>query len=77
MKIIECLTMTITKQIRFPRSKKKRIRIKWAKNSNNLRIEPDSNSLIMGDTIFCHPTVARAIRRNYHHLDAMVGGGFW
>jgi hypothetical protein len=62
MKIVESLHWTITAQIRFPRSKKKRIRNKWSKNPKNLITKPDSNCLVMGDIIYCHPLVARELR---------------
>jgi len=62
MKIIESYQMTITKQIKFPRSKKKRIRLKWSKNQKYLRTSPDPNCLVMNDVIFCHPSVAKALR---------------
>ena len=40
------------KQFRFPRSKKRRIREKWAKNDKNYRVIPKIYRI--GDVIYCH-----------------------
>lgn len=80
MRIIECLTMVVTKQVRFPRSKRRRIKNKWAKNPNNSRTEPDTNSLIAGDVIYCHPVVAAEIRRQFKKPEwtknTFIGGSY-
>lgn len=54
--------MTVTRQTRFPKSKKRRIQKKWARNPRNLRTEPDLNSLVLGGDIYCHPIVAQRLR---------------
>ena len=47
------------------RSKKKRIRKKWAKNPKNYWIVPDTENIIMiGDTAFCHPILWDKIKNS-------------
>jgi hypothetical protein len=48
-------------QFRFPRSKKKRIRAKWARRAENSR--PMRHALQQGSTLYCHPTFAARLRR--------------
>lgn len=55
--------MTTYVQYRFPRSKKKRIRKKWAKNSRNWRHEPMKVIWQMGDTVYAHPAVIDRIKK--------------
>jgi hypothetical protein len=50
-------------QYRFPRSKKKRIRKKWAKDLRNYRYVPWKTVYLMGDTVFAHPAVIGQIER--------------
>lgn len=60
MKIIE--SEYLLEQFRFPRSRKKRIRNKWAKRPENFR--PSVKAVYqMGDTIICHPKMAALIRK--------------
>jgi len=59
MKIIE--NEYLVEQFRFPKSRKKRIRNKWAKRPQNLR--PDlKRAYQMGDSIICHPLFAQRLR---------------
>lgn len=55
-------------QHRKPRSKKRRIRRKWAKRTENWR--PDRHAYQMGRQILVHPTMAAALRR---HLSEQNG----
>lgn len=48
-------------QFRFPRSKKKRIRLKWAGQPANFR--PSTKAFKMGDKLVCHPQLAAQLRR--------------
>ncbi len=48
-------------QFRFPHSKKKRIRNKWAKRDRNFRWLPQMYR--MGETIIAHPVMARELKR--------------
>ena len=52
-------------QIRRPRSKKRRIRKKWAKRESNFRTIPDRHVYIAAGRIFCHPEVARELRERF------------
>lgn len=48
-------------QWRFPRSKKKRVRKKWAQREENVRYEP--RAYRMGtNKIICHPSYAQRLR---------------
>lgn len=49
------------KQYRFPRSKKKRIRNKWAKREQNYRYIPRIYQL--GDAIYAHPSLYQRLLR--------------
>ena len=42
-------------QYKFPRSKKKRIRKKWAKNPKNWKNVPKLETYQIGDTLIMHP----------------------
>ena len=66
-KIIESPHMADRVQVRFPRSKKRRIRKKWAKRPDNWRDVPWDHYLIAhglgGQTfVLMHPTMAVAYR---------------
>lgn len=54
------------KQMRFPRSKKKRIRKKWSKNKNNFRmiVTPWNTYFRLGDTIVMHPQKLVELQRS-------------
>lgn len=49
----------LTVQFRFPRSKKKRIRNKWASRPNNRK--PDRHFYIIDGKYFCHPAVLNSV----------------
>ena len=59
MKVVTNWTMAdrTARQVRFPRSKKKRIRKKWSKERRNwsVIITPWTRALKLGDTLFMHP----------------------
>ena len=63
MKIFENPHMT--KEILIlPRSKKRRIRKKWAKNPLKRKTVPETGYIVAGDgLIICHPVAAQALRR--------------
>ena len=63
MQIIESPHLTITKQFRFPKSKRRRIRKKWQKDSKNFRTVPRTDFLILNNAIICHPLMARKLRK--------------
>ena len=47
-------------QWRFPRSKRKRIRRKWANDLRNFKFKPAS--FMMGDTLVSHPSIVRQLK---------------
>ena len=50
------------KQVRFPRSKKRRIRRKWAKNQKNWKDIPQSNYYICNGSIIAHPEIIEQLK---------------
>ncbi len=62
LKIIENSLLLKEKQIKFPRSKKKRIRKKWYKNEKYWISYPDPVIYQSGDTLICHPSIAIVVR---------------
>ena len=81
MKIFENPYMT--KEILIlPRSKKRRIRKKWAKNPFKRKTVPESGYIVAGDgLIVCHPVAAQALRRELgehqpHHRPGLTSGAF-
>ena len=63
MKIFENPHMTKEIPI-LPRSKKRRIRKKWAKNPLKRKTVPETGYIVAGDgLIICHPVAAQALRR--------------
>jgi len=63
LQLISAPYMTTYVQYRFPRSKKKRIRKKWAKDKRNWRHEPMKVIWQMGNTVFAHPAVIDRIKK--------------
>ena len=61
-RVVESLMATEKKQARFPRSKRKRIRAKWAKQEKNFEHLP-SQYILGGNTIVIHPVIANKLRR--------------
>ena len=51
------------KQVRFPRSKKRRMRKKWAKDVKNWRSEPSETFYRMGNVVYAHPAMIERLRR--------------
>lgn len=62
MQILENYLLTVTKQLRFPRSKKRRIQKKWRKRPGNIQTVPDRNCFVVGNRLICHPVVAAELR---------------
>jgi len=56
------------KQIRFPKSKKKRIRKKWEKQHKNWQATPEPDVFIdkVNQVVYAHPITAEKLR---HQLD--------
>lgn len=55
----------ITKQIRFPTSKRKRIRNKWSKKTSNFKTFYEDKFIVIDDTIFVN-------QKQYDHLMSLV-----
>ncbi len=64
LKIIESiyLTDTVTEQIKFPRSKKKRIRKKFRKLWMRGWEEPKKEAFIANGVMYCHPVIAKSLK---------------
>ncbi len=60
MQIIESALCVARQQFRFPRTKKRRTRAKWAAREQNFRSTPTAWSL--GTTLYCHPAIAARLR---------------
>ena len=71
LKIIEDTNLGSRVQVRFPRSKRKRIRRKWSKDQRNYVFKPDTAfyTNIKGGYIICHPSMADEIRRQIAHAN--------
>ena len=50
------------KQIKFPKSKKHRIRIKWSKREENYTYVPRIYKL--GDRLICHPSIYQKLKED-------------
>ena len=61
MKIIATQFAVKRVQFRFPRTKKKRIRAKWAKREGNVRYQPQAFKL--GGTLYVHPSQYAQLKR--------------
>lgn len=61
LKIVTSNYLTKRVQFRFPRSKKKRIRRKWAKQAKNWRNIDNGNAYQIGDTLIVPPSVYEKI----------------
>ncbi len=56
--------LVISRQVRFPQSKRVRIRRKWAKRSCNHETSPDPHFYRMGDgKCVCHPEMLVRLKR--------------
>lgn len=49
------LHLTKSKQFRFPKSKRKRIRVKWGKQTKNFRSYPSDEIVVIGNKMIMHP----------------------
>ena len=61
-KVVGNPILVVARQIRFPRSKKKRIRKKWSRDPRNIVYDPDPMCYVVGNTILAHPSVAQILR---------------
>lgn len=63
LKIFPDRYMTERKQTRFPRSKKIRIRRKWAKNPKNWGEVPSTKIYRLEDCLIMHPAMIKKLQR--------------
>lgn len=63
MPVVLCPWMTTRGQVRFPRSKKRRIRKKWAKQQRNYASVPSNEILQMMGALYVHPNTWQRIKR--------------
>jgi len=64
LNVIESVACVLRKQFRFPRSRRRRIRNKWARQDSNCRILPDPNVYVMKQqgTMVGHPATIAHLR---------------
>ena len=63
MLIVTSDAMVDRVRYRYCRSKKKRIKKKWAKDPRNYRNVPKTDVIVRFDTIVCHPAILDSIKR--------------
>jgi hypothetical protein len=51
-------------QFKFPRSKKRRIRKKWAKRAINFKDVKRGGTVIVNGIMYCHPSIFHEIQKN-------------
>jgi len=68
----EYLPKTVRRQFRFPRSKKKRIRKKWAKDQRNWRDEEVIFALVNPDSFFKFPDGTVGMRKEMARQNAIL-----
>lgn len=56
---------THRKQVRFPRSKRARIRRKWAKQEKNFKVWITGDAARIGNRLHVHPTLMPELRRQF------------
>ena len=74
IRILESAQCQERVQWRFPRSKKKRIRKKWAQREENVRYEPRAYQY-GANTIICHPSYAQRLREEMPPNAKLSDGG--
>lgn len=63
-KLVEDPRLVLARQIRFPRSKRRRIRRKWARRAANCEFKPDENCYLLPEkkTLIAHPSVIARLK---------------
>ncbi len=66
-RLLSSPALTVRTQVRFPRSKRKRIRKKWAKRSRNWTVRPREDFFIIAEsrTILGHPQAISRLRQQF------------
>jgi len=62
-------------QFRFPRSKKKRIRKKWAKQERNYKRIPSKSIYKIGDAIYVHPILYEQLKKTLERENERLKNG--
>ena len=70
LRVVTDIWMTEHKQVRFPRSKKRRIRKKWAKRPENWRSVPQDKAYQIGDTLVMHPAMLERLKKQLASISA-------
>jgi hypothetical protein len=73
LRMIESRLLTDNKQVRFPRSHKKRLRKKWAKDQGNWLAVPKAEYYVTADSIIAHPVTMAKLLRALELKEAKVG----
>ena len=63
LRIVSSHYMADRVQFRFPRSKKRRIRRKWAKRPENYKTVPWDKAWLIGGTVYMHPIMVEKLKR--------------
>lgn len=77
IELIESHHMIKRIQFRYPRSKRLRVRKKWAKNACNFKNIPDTETLFRaGNMIIGHPVAIRKIRDAFRQVERDIADNF-
>ena len=63
LRIVTEPTLSKRVQVKFPKSKKRRMRKKWAKDQKNWKTVPLDTIYQMGNTLIMHPAMAERFRK--------------
>lgn len=74
MNIFESALCVTRRQFRVPRTKKRRIRNKWAARRENWKETPAS--YLMNGMLYCHPIIAQKLRGATKNSIAPVNSNF-
>lgn len=55
-------------QVKFPRSKKRRIRKKWFKNKANWKVTPQLTVLRLRNVLYMHPARLEQLKKEFEAL---------
>ena len=77
MPLIACNHMADWKQFRFPRSKKRRIKKKWRKQSRNFRMVPQKKIFRVGNSFYAHPKIVDEFWKQMKAKASAVNSAFW
>jgi len=73
LRLVADAGMSEYRQMRFPRSKGRRIRKKWRRDSRNFRFVPLNKIYRVGDTLVAHPAVIEQLKVAVTRIDAQCG----